>query len=206
MTSKKAISLSILRDAVKMYGAALAVSFNGGKDSVVTVNLLREVCEEEQRELKDFTFIRFCEREDFVEMESFITTCSSVFGVEILCITGSDLRDSMKHLKIVRSDIRALVMGTRQTDPGGAKLSAFAKTTEGWPEFVRISPILCWSYSDVWRYIRENGLPYCSLYELGYTSIGGKYNTVPNPRLRRSSGYAAAWELEDDSCERDGRI
>lgn len=35
-----------------------------------------------------------------------------------------------------------------------------------------ICPILDWSTEDVWRFIRENHLPYCSLYDHGFKRIG----------------------------------
>jgi len=36
----------------------------------------------------------------------------------------------------------------------------------------KIAPLAAWSKDQVWAYIRENDLPYHSLYDLGYTSIG----------------------------------
>jgi len=36
----------------------------------------------------------------------------------------------------------------------------------------KIAPLAAWSKDQVWAYIRENELPYHSLYDLGYTSIG----------------------------------
>lgn len=35
-----------------------------------------------------------------------------------------------------------------------------------------IAPIVYWTDADVWRYIRENSLPYCSLYDEGFKRIG----------------------------------
>jgi phosphoadenosine phosphosulfate reductase len=36
----------------------------------------------------------------------------------------------------------------------------------------KVAPLAGWSKDQVWAYIRENELPYHSLYDLGYTSIG----------------------------------
>jgi phosphoadenosine phosphosulfate reductase len=36
----------------------------------------------------------------------------------------------------------------------------------------KIAPLAAWSKDQVWTYIKENDLPYHSLYDLGYTSIG----------------------------------
>jgi thioredoxin-dependent adenylylsulfate APS reductase len=36
----------------------------------------------------------------------------------------------------------------------------------------KIAPLAAWSKQQVWAYIRDHDLPYHSLYDLGYTSIG----------------------------------
>ena len=35
-----------------------------------------------------------------------------------------------------------------------------------------VRPLLQFTDSDIWQYIHENNLPYCELYDKGYTRIG----------------------------------
>jgi phosphoadenosine phosphosulfate reductase len=46
-------------------------------------------------------------------------------------------------------------------------------------ERVRINPLAGWTRSRVWRFIREHGLPYNPLHDLGYGSVGDAPLTVP---------------------------
>src|SRR5205823_1049143 len=48
---------------------------------------------------------------------------------------------------------------------------------------VKVFPLARWSRADVWRYIRENGVPYHPLLDQGYSSIG----------CRPSRSTPAAW-------------
>ncbi|KAG6887965.1 hypothetical protein C0995_011358 [Termitomyces sp. Mi166 len=79
--------------------------------------------------------------------------------------------------------ITAILLGTRRSDPHGANLSHRNMTDEGWPRFERINPIINWSYSQVWTFLRQLKVPYCCLYDEGYTSLGSTFNTFPNPAL-----------------------
>lgn len=37
---------------------------------------------------------------------------------------------------------------------------------------IKINPLIAWSEDDVWKYIKENAVPYNTLHDKGYTSIG----------------------------------
>ena len=95
-------------------------------------------------------------------------------------------------------------MGNRKTDPWSSNLTPISKSSEGWPDFMRVFPILDWNYDDVWAFLRGQNLPYCELYDLGFTSLGEKHNSRPNPNLLMPSldgeggeKYLPAYELKD---------
>lgn len=46
--------------------------------------------------------------------------------------------------------VKAIFVGTRRTDPHGAELTHFDPTDHGWPEFMRIHPVIDWHYVEIW--------------------------------------------------------
>lgn len=114
--------------------------------------------------------------------------------------------------------IKAIIVGIRHTDPYGStlKLEQKTDTDRGWPDFMRINPILNWHTSEIWYFIKwlqlksydsDFVITYCSLYDDGYTSLGGCDSTVRNPRLKRNdSSFWPAWWILDDDIERLSRV
>lgn len=84
-------------------------------------------------------------------------------------------------------------------------------TDKDWPQVMRVSPILNWHYSDIWDYLLLFKVPYCSIYDQGYTSLGSAHNTVPNPELKyvdvieKTEKFLPAYKLLDETKERSGR-
>lgn len=61
----------------------------------------------------------------------------------------------------------------------GVRVAESARRAKLWKTFVRnrneghiLCPILYWTDEDVWRYIRENEIPYCKLYDEGFKRLG----------------------------------
>ena len=68
------------------------------------------------------------------------------------------------------------------------------ETDQGHGGIIKVNPIIDWTWDDVWRYIRKNDLPYHSLLDRGYTSIGCEPCTRairPGEDLRAGRWY---WE------------
>lgn len=98
-------------------------------------------------------------------------------------------------------------MGNRETDPYSTGLQPIEKSSSGWPDFIRVFPIIQWDYKTVWRFLIAFNLPYCKLYDLGFTSLGEKHNSQPNPHLLSGEGqYKPAYELVDSAHERLSRF
>ena len=77
------------------------------------------------------------------------------------------------------------MLGTRATDPNAKGQQDFAPSSDWMPPFMRVNPVIYWSYADVWEFLQRFELPICCLYERGYTSLGKRSDTQPNPALLR---------------------
>ncbi|EER19529.1 FAD synthetase, putative [Perkinsus marinus ATCC 50983] len=205
-------SLSIIAEAYDNYKPEeLCLAFNGGKDCTVLLHMVDHVFRQKHSEgvpLRTL-YIADPKNDTFEEVESFIEDMQKVYNLDIMRVVGG-VKVGLERIKEEHPELKAIFMGSRSTDPFCGDLTAFAKTTEGWPEFMRVNPILDWTYSDVWNYLELYGVKYCKLYGHGYTSIGRKSDTIPNPDLAMRDGdgrvyYKHARELEDESRERCGR-
>lgn len=142
----------------------------------------------------------------FPEEEEFVKICCSRYQLNLTQANGS-MKDVLSSF-IGNTGAKAILVGTRRGDPHGAKLTHFDPTDGDWPRFMRVHPVIDWSYHEVWEFLRRLQVGWCKLYDIGYTSLGSTYNTIPNPALIDSSfacGYKPAWELKDIALERAGR-
>ena len=65
----------------------------------------------------------------------------------------------------------ALLTGLRFDEhPSREKREYFEQKKD--PDYVQVNPILHWREMDIWSYIMQENLPYCSLYDEGYRSLG----------------------------------
>jgi FAD synthetase len=46
--------------------------------------------------------------------------------------------------------VKAILVGTRRTDPHGQSLTHFDETDSGWPAFMRVHPVIDWHYAEIW--------------------------------------------------------
>uniref|UniRef100_A0A7G3ABC2 FAD synthase n=1 Tax=Lutzomyia longipalpis TaxID=7200 RepID=A0A7G3ABC2_LUTLO len=207
-------STELFRRAFRDYPPErIFLSFNGGKDCTVLLHMVIKFLEREGISVNRLPCWYFQPHDPFAEVEEFVIFCETYYGIEIKHVRGT-IREALGKICNSSSDgekFEACFMGSRRTDPYCSDLDYFQKTDAGWPDLMRISPLLDWTCNDVWEYLQKNHVPYCKLYDVGYTSLGGRENTTPNPNLRYvdpKTGeikYYPAYCLRNDGMERAGR-
>ena len=69
---------------------------------------------------------------------------------------------------------RVVITGLRRAESLHGKRAKRQVVEECWKNIgkVYVNPIIDWTHEDVWEFIRENKLPYCSLYDEGFKRLG----------------------------------
>ncbi|OAQ99167.1 hypothetical protein LLEC1_01244, partial [Akanthomyces lecanii] len=143
----------------------------------------------------------------FPEMGEFVAQSTEEYHLDLKQYTMA-MRPALDAYLAETPAVKAIFMGTRRTDPYSEHLEHFSPTDAGWPQFMRVNPMIDWHYVDIWIFLRQLGVPYCNLYNLGYTSLGGTSNTKPNPKLAMDAEctkFRPAYDLTRDEDERLGR-
>ncbi|KAF4461282.1 fad synthetase [Fusarium albosuccineum] len=224
--SQLRISIDVVEEALEKYRPEqISLSYNGGKDCLVLLIVILACMGRRYYQFDSSTTngtsdstassppekiqsVYIVAAHPFPEIDEFVETSSAEYSLEV----ARYVLPMKKGLEIYleeRPSIKAIFVGTRRTDPHGEKLTHFDPTDAGWPSFMRIHPVIDWHYVQIWAFIRHLGISYCPLYDQGYTSLGGKKDTHPNPHLKKEGqngqGFRPAYELIEDYEERLGR-
>lgn len=199
-------SQEVLTDCLAKYQPEeIAIAFNGGKDCMVLLHLTFSLWQQKHPE-KQLQALYIQEKEPFEVVEEFIESTAKTYNMDLITIP-MPMKEALEKLLQMRPKVRAILMGTRIGDPGSKGQGHFSPTDGDWPSVMRVNPIMDWNYQHVWTFLRGLTLPYPILYDQGYTSLGAKTNTCPNPHLAipNSNQFKPAYELLDGSLERAGR-
>ena len=200
---------AIIQQTLQLYSLdELCISFNGGKDCTVLLHILHAALNKLSIPAQELKALYFRYESPFPQAEEFISETTKRYNLNLVTLTG-DIKTGLRTLKETHPKVKAMFLGTRRHDPFSDILRTFSPTDPDWPHYMRVNPILDWHHANVWAVIQECNIPYCSLYDEGYTSLGSTHNTKPNPALKCNDGgnkYKPAYMLEDGNLERAGRI
>ncbi|KAJ2305265.1 FAD1 flavin adenine dinucleotide synthetase, partial [Coemansia sp. RSA 2611] len=206
---KVAAALGVIEEAVERYGAEhVALSFNGGKDCTALMHLVRAALHRHETRhgiaSRPLVSLYVLYKRSFYEIDEFVKQSVRRYRLDLVEKSGP-MKSGLESFKADHSQIKAIFVGTRKDDPYSSQLSSFSPTDSDWPQFMRVNPVLDWTFEDIWRYIHEDGVPYCCLYDQGYTSLGAVDTTTKNPALLKDGKYQPAWSLAEGCLERSGR-
>lgn len=127
-------SLDVMKETMLKYPkGSIALSFNGGKDCTVLLELAELLNDEELK------IVYFEEPDAFEDLVSFVHTRLSTCPFTSLKLP-SDIRQGMQQL-VDHENIEAVFLGQRISDPY-APDQINSPSTPGWPSFMRVCPIL----------------------------------------------------------------
>lgn len=148
--------------------------------------LAKDLNERNQAELK---------RIDFKE-DSFTFEAESYAGNHLM-------KTVVLNQFVEKNNIKAVFMAVRWDEHPARKDDTYftkKEASELSPEQTRVSPILHFTELDIWDTTKLFNLPYCSLYEIGYRSLGVR--TTSNPM----EIGVPAWQQDlENTVERSGR-
>jgi phosphoadenosine phosphosulfate reductase len=196
-----------MRGALERFGPGTTVGWTGGKDSTVVLALWRDVLDERgcASMLRALNLDTGCK---FPEVLEFRDRLAREWGVEVEVVRPGvdlaryplavdpvrccgDLKIRPLNEAVSRLGIPALLTGVRADEnPDRAERPWF----EEHGDHVRILPILEWTELDVWTFLVREGIPWCSLYDQGYRSLGCIPCTSRSGRGERSGRDAAKEE------------
>ena len=199
------------------FNGEISFSYNGGKDCQVLLliylsciwehyDLGKCTLQDERFPLQKLPTVYIASEETFSTLEDFIVMTTERYNLSICkCKLDKTKNISMANsFEIFLEEhpvTKAVLLGVRHSDPFGNTLKAIQKTDLNWPEFMRLQPLLHWKLAHIWSFLLYSNESICGLYGIGFTSIGGVSETVPNPYLLKgecsASNSTFQWEIKN---------
>jgi len=166
------IALGVIEEALSKYSISeLSLSYNGGKDCLVLLVLFLSSLHtrlsppnhiSQPRDASSAPSLGYplsipaiyCSySSSFQKLESFVTESSAQYNLSLTRYATSltfGLQAAFSAYLDANASVKLIFVGTRRTDPHGAKLTHFDETDRGWPKFIRCHPVIDWRYKEIW--------------------------------------------------------
>jgi FAD synthetase len=137
----------------------LSLSYNGGKDCLVLLILYLSALHnhpelfDSKQNPHPLQSVYIQSAHPFAEVEEFVAASSQTCSLA-LSRYSKPMKAAFTEYLQEFPKVKAIFVGTRRTDPHGAQLTHFDRTDHGWPDFMRIHPVIDWHYVDIWT-VRE---------------------------------------------------
>lgn len=166
----------------------IGVAFTGGKDSTVMLDLVRKAFGGNIPPA--FKIVNVDTTADFPEIYEFIGRLSREWNFDLNVFSNKEAVDK-KEVKIASDkekcclllktvplkkaitdlNLKALMTAIRKDEQEQRKKESYFSERND-PNHFRVHPLLHFTEKDIWDYIKFYDIPYCSLYEQGYRSLG----------------------------------
>jgi phosphoadenosine phosphosulfate reductase len=211
----------VIKEASKKWKSdEIAVAWTGGKDSTVLLHLVREVFKGKvpfRVFFNDSTL-------EFPEIYNFVKKIKKEWKLDLLWIKHlpedleafektTDKEERMEIMRIAKINtinfaiseykIKAFMSGIRLDEhKSRSNETYFSKRSTN----MRVHPILDFTINDIWAYIQKYKVPYVSLYDKGYKSLGEAPFTKPikNKNASERAGREATKEKTMDRLRKLG--
>lgn len=191
LAEKEERSIAVIWRAFELFGEDTGIAFTGGKDSTVLLHLVRRAFDNRV----PFKVVHIDTTVKFPEIYEFRDRLQREWNLDLRIIRNEnalkwiqiaqDREECCHHLKTealkeaIRSlGLEALLTGVRWDEQAARAQEEYFSERQD-PPHTRVHPLLHFTEQDVWEYIRKYDIPYCSLYDKGYRSLGCQPCTKP---------------------------
>ena len=180
----------VVRLAYQRFGRKVALSSSFGAEDMVLVDMLMKVdpkarivtldtgrLPQETYNVIDATRERYgATIEVFFPQAEAVETMVAEHGVNLFyhAIENRKLCCGVRKMEPLRRALAGLdawMTGLRR-DQSVTRTDVHKIEWDASNTLVKVNPIADWTHGDVWKYIRENNVPYNALHDRGYPSIG----------------------------------
>lgn len=193
LEEKVTYSKKVLQHAYRKYGDKMAIFWTGGKDSTVLLHLIRDAFGSEEK----FPILYLDTQLEFEEVYDFIKKLIKDWKLNLITIKTTSkhmekyntLKTKAERVKLAslfkivllkeavrKHKLPALIIGIRRDEHPERIGEKYFSPRDN---HMRIHPLLHFTEKDIWEYTKQNNIPYVSLYDKGYRSLGEKEFTKP---------------------------